>query len=345
MEEISYATNLLSMLGEWENIEALLQSSIGGQLRLLDAEGGILAGSQTLPPFCALVRSSELGISRCRKSYADIYSQEKCLQEKMGVFRCHAGLSNFFFPIAYENRALGAIAGGAVFGDESRMSQASELLRELQLDGKESTAKLKQVAHVPEGELRGVARIMRDVTGPFIANLLQHEHLAQLEKQMRSQIYQGSDIFVLDEVTGVFNPHYLTNRLDKEISRARRYQETLSLLVLDIENLPDINREYGHEMGDVVLREIAGILQHHARESETVARLSGTGFGVIFPRTTQKEAEKPLLRLRKIIAKHPYQLGKDSLPIAPLVKMGVAEYSPQIQGGEELLARARTNLS
>ena len=344
MPESDYATSLLNMLGEWEKIETMIQNSIGGQVRLLNGEGEILAGASSLPEFCSLVRSSKLGLERCRQSYAGVCSPTGARENEGGVFRCHAGLSNFFFPITYQGKVLGAIVGGAVFGQESHMSQAGELLREVRLHTQETLAKMKQVPRIPEAELRGVARIMKDVTGSFIEALLQHEHLAQVERQLRAQLYQDSSEFIIDEPTGVFTPAYLLKRLDKEISRARRYQENLSLLVLSIENLRRINHSFGHEMGDLVLREIAAILQRHARQSETVARLSGTCFAVIFPRTNRKTAEKPLQRLKTIITRHSYELKEQVLSIAPLVKMGLAEYNPRIQTARELLLEAQDKL-
>lgn len=344
MEEITYVTNLLNMLGEWEKIEALVQRSIGGCVRLIDPEGTMLVGEEKLPPLCALIKSSEMGASRCQKSYAGICSHKRPLDKKGEIFRCHAGLSNFVLPVTYETKYLGFIVGGVVFCNDSHMQQANNLLRELRLDTKEGKGEIKQIPHISEGELKGIARIMQDVAGSFIDNLVQHEHLAQIEQQLRFNVYQGSDGFIIDDSTGVFSPTYMSNRLDKEISRARRYKEPLSLLVLEIENLRGINQHYGHQMGDVVLKEIAGILQRHARESETVARLSGCRFGIIFPRTTQQTAEKPAMRLKDIIDKHFYKLDDQILPLSPFIKMGVIEYAPQMQHGEDLLDRAIANL-
>ncbi len=343
MEEISYAKNLLTIIGEWERIESLVQRSISGRVRLFDTEGNILVGEDRLPQFCKIVRGSEMGVSRCCNSYTRVCSQENNDAKGM-FFHCHAGLSNFAFPIIYEKKILGILVGGAVFSDESHMSKANDLLRELHLDGNENQSTVKDLARIPEEQLKGVMRVMQDIVSPFIANLLQHEHLAQVEQRLRSQVHIKSDELIMDEITGVFSPNYLTTRLDKEISRARRYNENLSLLVLDIENLPEINKNYGHRMGDVVLQDIANILQRYARESEVVARLSGTGFGVIFPRTSQESAEKPLQRLKEVIYNHSYKFDNTILSVPPLVKVGVVEYAPRMQEGEDMLSSARASL-
>lgn len=89
----------------------------------------------------------------------------------------------------------------------------------------------------------------------------------------------------LDSLTGVFNRRYFDKQLVNELSRAKRYGNTFSVLLLDIDDFKKINDTYGHCTGDIVLEEFAGVLKNHLRSEDVAARYGGEEFTVLLPQT------------------------------------------------------------
>ena len=89
----------------------------------------------------------------------------------------------------------------------------------------------------------------------------------------------------MDSLTGVFNRRYFDEQLCTEINRSKRYNNTFSLLLLDIDNFKKVNDTYGHTVGDSVLEEFAGILKNHLRSEDIAARYGGEEFTILLPQT------------------------------------------------------------
>lgn len=94
-----------------------------------------------------------------------------------------------------------------------------------------------------------------------------------------------SKMAVTDQLTGLYNRHYIFRKLSEEVKRARRYRENLCVILIDIDNFKSINDRFGHDVGDAVLKKVAEILRCNVREIDTVGRLGGEEFIIICPRT------------------------------------------------------------
>jgi two-component system cell cycle response regulator len=105
-----------------------------------------------------------------------------------------------------------------------------------------------------------------------------------------------------DSLTGLFNYRSLTQTLEQEISRARRYAQPLSLITLDLDYLKAINDEHGHDAGNEAIRLVGDVLKGAVRSFEMVARQGGDEFAVILPNTGKAEAEHLAQRLCQKIA-------------------------------------------
>src|SRR3989338_3132504 len=88
---------------------------------------------------------------------------------------------------------------------------------------------------------------------------------------------------IKDELTGLYNHSYLHARLVNEFSRASRHHYPISCLLMDIDNFKDINQQFGHPVGEEVLKEFAARLFDNSRLSDFVARYGGEEFAVILP--------------------------------------------------------------
>src|SRR5204862_1518345 len=107
-----------------------------------------------------------------------------------------------------------------------------------------------------------------------------------------------------DPLTGLANYRSLAESLEREIERARRYGQPLSLITLDLDHLKTINDEHGHDAGDHAIRLVAQVLKGAVRSFEIVARQGGDEFAVLLPNTNAPEAARLAKRLRAEVASH-----------------------------------------
>ncbi len=106
-----------------------------------------------------------------------------------------------------------------------------------------------------------------------------------------------------DELTGLHNRKYLHERLEAEISRARRYDTKLSCLLLDIDFFKVVNDMYGYDWGDVLLKKIAEMLSGFVRKEDVLTRYGDEEFILILPNTTEENAFIFAERFRREIEK------------------------------------------
>jgi len=105
-----------------------------------------------------------------------------------------------------------------------------------------------------------------------------------------------------DSLTGLFNPRAFNERLHQELGRAARYQDPLSILIIDLDGLKRVNDQYGHEAGNAALQSVAAAIRSGLREIDVGARLGGDEFGVLAPGTNQESAVVLAERLRALVA-------------------------------------------
>ena len=142
-----------------------------------------------------------------------------------------------------------------------------------------------------------------------------------------------------DGLTGLLNYRAFLDRLKQEFDRSRRYSSLLSLLMLDIDLFKSVNDTHGHQQGDFVLAEVARILRRSSRESDILGRYGGEEFVVLLPEANASQAHSTAERIRKEIAKHPFQLPHCTLSLT--VSLGVATWPhPHIRGPEDLIEHA-----
>lgn len=137
-----------------------------------------------------------------------------------------------------------------------------------------------------------------------------------------------------DALTGVFNRRYFEEALDVQIAQARSYGEPLCLLIIDVDHFKAINDRFGHQVGDLVIVEVAGLLTDGLRKSDLLARWGGDEFLVMLPHTSAQEASDLAERLRRSIAGHGF-------PVVPQVtgSFGVAVLQPE-ESANDFFARA-----
>ena len=102
---------------------------------------------------------------------------------------------------------------------------------------------------------------------------------------LASQVADLQKLSVLDGLTLLHNHRYFQERLREEFRMAQRYDDVLSLILVDLDHFKAFNHKHGHSEGDDVLRKVARVLQQSVRETDLVARYGGQQFAVLLPRT------------------------------------------------------------
>jgi len=135
------------------------------------------------------------------------------------------------------------------------------------------------------------------------------------------------EISVSDETTGVFNKKYFKQNLHLEVKRAERYKQPVSLVVVDIDNIKDINDKFSAAFGDIILKELGGILRKTIRESIDIAsRTGGKEFSLILPSTESDKAHAAAKRLRKAVQDYEFPRPPGENQIKVTVSLGVATF-------------------
>jgi diguanylate cyclase (GGDEF)-like protein len=142
-----------------------------------------------------------------------------------------------------------------------------------------------------------------------------------------------------DAMTGTLNHTAFMDVLARDFARSRRYGESLTVLMLDIDFFKRINDGYGHAVGDDALRSFARVLKSELRTVDAIGRLGGEEFGIILPNTAGDPAQRLAERLREqiaaIVVKSPRKEEVRFTTSIGLAQMDVDDVDP-----ERLLGRA-----
>ena len=126
-----------------------------------------------------------------------------------------------------------------------------------------------------------------------------------------------------DRLTGIPNRETLLATLSAEIERAGRHYKPLSVAFIDIDRFKPINDTYGHNSGDAVLRQIAGLIADSVRASDTFGRYGGEEFMLILPETTPEDAVGLAEELRALVMQQPLRIA-DGQEITATISIGIA---------------------
>jgi diguanylate cyclase (GGDEF)-like protein len=147
------------------------------------------------------------------------------------------------------------------------------------------------------------------------------------------------NLSITDALTGIANRRHFEWRLSEEIERARRYKYPLSALMLDLDHFKQVNDNYGHQIGDIVLQQVAQRLRRILRRTDFLARYGGEEFIVLAPQTPADRALILAERLRQVIAESPIPVA-DNLQIHITISIGVAVFPNHAQNESELVRAA-----
>jgi len=140
----------------------------------------------------------------------------------------------------------------------------------------------------------------------------------------------------VDGLTGIFNRRYFEMRITEEMERAKRYENALALAMVDIDHFKRLNDEFGHLLGDEVLRQVSSVFGQNLRKSDIVCRYGGEEFILLMPQTTVEQATAAAEKLRKTVEGWTFP----GVPRPVTISMGVASFPVDGDGRDALVAAA-----
>jgi diguanylate cyclase (GGDEF)-like protein len=145
---------------------------------------------------------------------------------------------------------------------------------------------------------------------------------------------------VTDEVTDVYNQRFLKAALQREMRRASRFAQTLSLVVIDLDQLEALSDEHGEVPASVLLRELALVLGAQVRSFDVLGRRGDGGFVLILPQTDRDGATEVGERMRDAVARHAFSVAPGGITVS----VGVASFPGDAAEPADLLGAANRAL-
>ncbi len=179
--------------------------------------------------------------------------------------------------------------------------------------------------------------LLNKISAPMSISLEKEIILRELEISNKS-LYQKS---ITDPLTGLYNREYAKTYLEEKLIESRRYNFPISLAMIDIDFFKKVNDNYGHLIGDCVLREISHIILTHFRGSDTSVRYGGEEMLIILPFASKQDTCKKIEKLREDIEN--YLFCKDR-KIHITISAGVSEIKDKNSNFENYIKLADDRL-
>jgi diguanylate cyclase (GGDEF)-like protein len=198
----------------------------------------------------------------------------------------------------------------------------------IQTSGKGSDLPDPAGAHLIEN-WQQLAQAMADRTALALANV-----------RLRISLRQQS---IRDPLTELFNRRYLEETLERELRRATRLQRPVGVVMMDLDHFKSFNDRFGHEAGDLLLRELGKLLKKHIRGGDVACRYGGEEFALILPDISLQDAQERAEQLREEIKAMNINYREQALEAITL-SLGVAMFPDHGDTGILLLRAADTAL-
>jgi diguanylate cyclase (GGDEF)-like protein len=168
-----------------------------------------------------------------------------------------------------------------------------------------------------------------------------HHAVSMIDRaEMLEKAGQFEHLAITDPLTGLYNRRLLESRLQEELSRGERQNQSFCIILADLDNFKTYNDICGHLAGDNALRKVADLMRHCAREMDIVTRYGGEEFCVILPGTGKKESLFVGERIRRAIDVESFP-GESHLPLGRLtISLGIAAFPNDGDTANELIHAA-----
>ncbi len=178
---------------------------------------------------------------------------------------------------------------------------------------------------------------------PTPADLAPLETVSSLAASMIARLRHTDEALRLaatDGLTGLLNRRMFEERLRQELASAARRDDSVALMMIDIDDFGSVNNRYGHQVGDAALRLVAGIIREHLRESDAGGRYGGDEFAAILPGLTAAGAADIAERLRAALATATTRAAADGALPQIYTSIGVASCADDTRDSATLVKAA-----
>lgn len=165
---------------------------------------------------------------------------------------------------------------------------------------------------------------------------------------LEEAFYQNQyDAATKDGLTGIYNKKFFAEQLQKDFSYALRHNEITSLIVFDIDHFKKINDTFGHQAGDMVLRQLAKVVSNALRNEDLFARIGGEEFAVVLRQVDEKRAHVLAERVRRTVEVNKFMWGNTrirvtiSLGVATLRRANFRDANELVHAADEFLYKAK----
>lgn len=171
--------------------------------------------------------------------------------------------------------------------------------------------------------------------------VLEKNKLHAMTKSLSARSVTLEQAALTDSLTGMQNRRYFDEALKEYLDEFARIDKPVGLMIFDLDHFKSVNDTHGHDVGDEVLRAVAGCLKDMTRYHDVVARLGGEEFAVVAPNMDMEMLTRLAERIRKGIASMPVLSGNVRLRVTSSV--GLAVWN-RIESAEDLFRRADQQL-
>ncbi len=146
----------------------------------------------------------------------------------------------------------------------------------------------------------------------------------RIEEALRDSEKRYRELSIVDDLTQLYNSRYFYQQLKMEIDRVDRYGQSLTLLLLDLDDFKRFNDAYGHIEGDQVLLRLGQVVKRCLRQTDSAYRYGGEEFTILLPMTTSAAGAVTAERIRKEFKKEHFSPAPDQ-DVHVTVSIGVAQ--------------------
>jgi diguanylate cyclase (GGDEF)-like protein len=204
----------------------------------------------------------------------------------------------------------------------------------------------KIIKSVSENDFKDMSAVVRG-SEEFIEKRKSNDEISRLARALRNFGQQIEDktkelerLIITDEKTKLFNFRHFKSELQSEIARAKRFNESVSLIMIDADKFKHYNDTNGHVLGDEALIKMARLMKSICRETDKPARFGGEEFAILLPKTGKEEAVIFAERIRKAIEEAVF-VNQEKQPGGNFTaSLGVATYPEDCTDAETLVNAA-----